>query len=432
MRHIYYFRVNFIMFDAMAELNNLFYMDNLSIILLVLINYVCLIVGLFAKTYLMGDANRRPFFTIFPGLIIALNLLVISNHIIIFLIFWGLSNYLLGQLMGFRSSWKAARESVILAYKTFAFGWFCLVMALTILALDSGTFLIQEIVANQYSPEVLALSASLILLSAMTQSALWPFHKWLISSLNSPTPVSAVMHAGLVNGGGLLLTRFAPLYMTNETFLTTVFAVGLMTAILGTFWKLLQTDYKRMLACSTMGQMGFMIAQCGLGLFPAAIAHLCWHGLYKAYMFLGSGSAPQERRYTLNYPVTIKELMIAIPYGLWGATIFAIIAHPGIDALDTRLILICVAAIAGVQIILPFIRQPGKLKYIKGIGLVGIFAIIYGLSIEGIEMLLDPMGLAQHYPLNIIHVLGGMALIITWLGIMFRQSGVGFLVDSIL
>jgi len=131
----------------------------------------------------------------------------------------------------------------------------------------------------------------------MTQSAIWPFHTWLISSLNSPTPVSAIMHAGLINGGGFLLTRFAGLFVQSTGMLQVIFFLGLLTALIGTLWKLMQHDIKRMLACSTMGQMGFMIAQCGLGLFPAAIAHLCWHGLFKAYLFLSSGSAAHEKEW---------------------------------------------------------------------------------------------------------------------------------------
>ena len=87
------------------------------------------------------------------------------------------------------------------------------------------------------------------------------------------------MHAGLVNGGGFLIVRFAPLYLNYPGILNIIFIIGLSTAIMGTLWKLMQSDIKRMLACSTMAQMGFMIAQCGLGLFSAAIAHIILHGL---------------------------------------------------------------------------------------------------------------------------------------------------------
>ena len=108
------------------------------------------------------------------------------------------------------------------------------------------------------------------------------------------------MHAGLINGGGFLLARFAPMLAIQPPILNLIFIAGITTALLGTLWKLMQSDVKRMLACSTMGQMGFMIAQCGLGLFPAAVAHLSWHGLFKAYLFLSTGSAAKEKRLDLD------------------------------------------------------------------------------------------------------------------------------------
>ncbi|MBX3486638.1 MAG: hypothetical protein KF798_01890 [Candidatus Paracaedibacteraceae bacterium] len=403
---------------------DLFYIDRLSVFMLILINYVFLFVGSFAKTYLAGDASYRPFFRYFPVLVISLNILVISDNVLLFLVAWGMSNIFLGLLMGYRSQWTAARASVILAYKTFAVGWFFLAGAFVLLSWNTGTMSIQKLLTLPHLSTVTIFAMVLIFCTAMTQSALWPFHKWLTSSLNSPTPASAMMHAGLVNGGGFLLARMAPLYVGHDSILTVMFVVGLVTAVVGTLWKLVQSDYKRMLACSTMGQMGFMIAQCGLGLFPAAVAHLCWHGLYKAYMFLGSGSAPQEKRYDLHYPITLRELGYASLFGLWGGFLFTLIAYGNLDKLDTRLILICVAMMAGTQLVLPIIRQPASASWIRGFVVVSFFACLYGLSVGGVELILEPLDLSQPYDLNVLHWVGLAVLCFSWLGLLFHKSPV--------
>ncbi len=403
----------------MTKIFDLFSVDPLSVIMLIMVNYVCLFVGKFARTYLQGDASYRPFFTYFPALVISLNILVITDNALLFLAAWGISNTILGLLMGYQSKWRAARASVILAYKAFTLGWLCLAGAFSLLILHSGSLSIQKIITT---PEAPIWALWLIFATAMTQSALWPFHKWLTSSLNSPTPASAMMHAGLVNGGGFLLAKMAPLFAGHDVILTLIFALGLATAVVGTLWKLVQNDYKRMLACSTMGQMGFMVAQCGLGLFPAAVAHLCWHGLYKAYMFLGSGSAPQEKRYDLSYPVTLKNFFTSSVFGIWGGFLFTLIAYPDLDKLDTRFILMSVAMMAGTQLVIPIIRQSNPAKWIKSFATVSFFACLYGASVEGIEMVLEPLHINQPYELNWGHWIGLMVLLFSWLGMLFHTT----------
>jgi len=134
----------------------------------------------------------------------------------------------------------------------------------------------------------LLLSALLIITAAIIQSAIYPFHRWLLSSMTAPTPASALMHAGFVNGSGILLALFSSVVITSGT-LTLIFIVGGLTAVIAQFTKLLQVNVKQKLACSTIAQMGFMIMQCGLGFFNAAVVHLILHGFYKAYLFLSSG-----------------------------------------------------------------------------------------------------------------------------------------------
>jgi NAD(P)H-quinone oxidoreductase subunit 5 len=117
--------------------------------------------------------------------------------------------------------------------------------------------------------------------------AIYPFHRWLLSAMTSPTPASALMHAGFVNGSGILLALFSTVLFASNT-LIILFIIGGLTAVIAQFTKLLQVNVKQKLACSTIAQMGFMIMQCGLG-FSMRVVHLLLHGFYKAYLFLSAG-----------------------------------------------------------------------------------------------------------------------------------------------
>jgi NADH:ubiquinone oxidoreductase subunit 5 (subunit L)/multisubunit Na+/H+ antiporter MnhA subunit len=140
----------------------------------------------------------------------------------------------------------------------------------------------------------------LIFVGAMSKSAQFPLHMWLPDSLYAPTPVHALLHAGIINAGGFLLTRLAPLYALSPSTLHFVFTVGMITALLGSSMMLVQSDIKKTLGYSTIGQMGFMIMECGLGAYGLAIFHLIAHGLFKGTIFLNCGylihAARQEPR----------------------------------------------------------------------------------------------------------------------------------------
>lgn len=406
---------------SLETLNALFHVDVLSWIMMGLVGFIGISIAAFARRYLKGDRQYNHFFVYLTLMIASLFIMVNANNVILFLAVWGVSNAFLVRLMIYKSNWAAAKNAGILAAKTFAFGFVCLSAGVITLAYTSSLYTIQELLKTSHDPLILGASLSLIFIGAMTQSALWPFHKWLISSLNSPTPVSAIMHAGLVNGGGFLLARFAPLYLAVPDILTLVFIAGIVTALVGTLWKLMQSDIKRMLACSTMGQMGFMVAQCGMGLFPAAIAHLCWHGLFKAYLFLASGSAAQEKRLDLQYPPNLKVFALALICGIGGAYSFIEMSGKSIVAGDTSLILITIAFIAGTQFSITLIRQNmAKMLPIAIIG-TALLGALYGLSVHSMGELLSPLNIAEPQALNVFHVMAIGLLVTGWLGILFYR-----------
>ena len=124
----------------------------------------------------------------------------------------------------------------------------------------------------------------MIIVAVMIPAAQWPFKRWLIESAVAPTPVSAIMHAGLVNAGGIMLTRFSPLFHDDiAQIILLIFSS--ISVLIGTGISLVQVDYKRQLVGSTIAQMGFMLIQCALGAYLAAVIHLILHGLFKATLF---------------------------------------------------------------------------------------------------------------------------------------------------
>ncbi len=142
----------------------------------------------------------------------------------------------------------------------------------------------------------------LFFVGAMGKSAQFPIHLWLPGSLFAPTPVHALLHAGIINAGGFLINRLAPLFGLSSTTLHVAFVVGTLTAILGASMMLAQNDIKKTLGFSTIGQMGYMIMECGLGAFALAVFHLIAHGLFKATVFLNCGNVIHKARQEPHFP----------------------------------------------------------------------------------------------------------------------------------
>ena len=407
---------------AIQYIISLFHFDALAIVMIALVTFIGLCVGSFASRYLKGDTNYRIFFIQLGLLIISVAVMVSADHLALLFAAWCISNVLLVRLMVHKNGWKAAKASGVLATKNYALGAACMASAFSMLYTATGQTSIEAIVQSPALSGLMMLASLVLLVAAMTQSAVWPFHRWLTSSLNSPTPVSAMMHAGLVNGGGFLLARFAPLYLSHSMLLTAIFMIGLASALTGTLWKLMQSDVKRMLACSTMGQMGFMLAQCGLGLFPAAVAHLVWHGMFKAYLFLASGGAAQEKRLDLGYPPTTAAFLCALVCGAAGSVGFAYALGEAWFAADTTLVLMVVALLAGSQFALPLLRSQTLKSLPLALMATMLMGLIYGGSVHLVTWAMEPMGLMQPQPLNGFHTLGIVVLVSAWVAMLFLRG----------
>lgn len=397
-------------------------LDQLGIIMMALISHIGICVIGFASRYMRGDTKYHSFFSRIILLISSVAIMVSSDNLWLLLISSCFSNLLLVSLMIHKSTWKAAKASGLFAAKNYVLSTIFMASSFVLFYCNTGQTSISLISSQSNSSIFIQIALLLLLVAAMAQSAIWPFHKWLISSLNSPTPVSAIMHAGLINGGGFLLARFAKLYAQDETIMNVIFIVGITSALIGTLWKLMQSDVKKMLACSTMGQMGFMFAQCGLGLFPLAIAHLCWHGMFKAYLFLASGSAAQEKRLDLSYPPTGLVFICSLLCGGFGSLIFAYASNKSWLAGDSTLVLMVMVFLTGSQLSLSILRTLNFKHFILANIMIVVAAIVYGVSTQFVIWILGPMELMHVQPLNIFHILGICLLTFAWLCILFVRS----------
>ena len=269
---------------------NIFRINGFTLLIWTTVLFFNAVLSLYSKNYLKGFKYHQKFTLLSLGFALSVMIFVMSNHIFPLLFSWFLTSFFMAKLIGVNSDWAEARSAGFFSLKYFWFGGVLFSIGVILLASQVDNYTLNGILERlENIPDYLVLiSALLIITAALIQSAIYPFHRWLLSAMTAPTPASALMHAGFVNASGILLTLFAVLLIATDT-LTLIFIIGGLTAILAQFTKLLQVNVKQKLACSTIAQMGFMIMQCGLGFFNAAIAHLILHGFYKAYLFLSSG-----------------------------------------------------------------------------------------------------------------------------------------------
>lgn len=286
-------------------------LDSLGILMAVVIAGISLIVHHYSIRYMVEEPGYARFFALLDGMTGALILMVLAGDLITLLIAWHFVGILLYFLLGYDTRSHSAGRYAFWTWITYRVGDLPLLLAAVLLyqAFDSWTLsVIFERLAEEPGTQTifgLALAevvGYLVAIAAFARSAQIFMHTWLPYSMDGPTPVSALMHAGIVNAGGFLINRFAPVFVETSTVLHWVFAVGLVTAVLGSVLMLTQNDIKKALGYSTMGQMGFMIMECGVGAFSLAIYHLIAHGLFKGTLFLGSGGVIGMARKNENVP----------------------------------------------------------------------------------------------------------------------------------
>jgi NAD(P)H-quinone oxidoreductase subunit 5 len=325
-------------------------LDYVSTLLFVLVSFVGTIVLNFSRTYLDGEPRQGAFLGWMSLTLGSVILLVLSNSLVMLAFAWIATSLFLHQLLLFYPGRPRAQRA---AKKKFLFarlGDAALIGGAICLVFQTGTTDITAINAfarNGDGSILLTAPAILLAAAAMLKSAQFPFHSWLTEVMEAPTPVSALLHAGVINAGGFLLIRFSDVIVAAPGVLAILVLVGGFTALFASIVMLTQPAVKTSLAWSTIAQMGFMVLQCGLALFPLALLHILAHSLYKAHAFLSSGSAVEKVAKTRRPgPVAIPDLLaigksffvaIAIYLGIGAAFGFE---HKSIQAIALGAILI--------------------------------------------------------------------------------------------
>jgi NADH-quinone oxidoreductase subunit L len=290
-----------------------FYVDRLSAVMMTLITGVSVIIYNYSIGYMYQDRHARRYLAMICLTDFVLICMVSSANLMMLFLFWQVLSYLLYVL----AHNHAHAGTLAGAFKTFTLLRVADTAFLAGIALAYhlyGTLEFQELFLRAAAtPIVLSLWPGvdmsgatavtlLFFVGAMGKSAQFPIHLWLPGSLFAPTPVHALLHAGIINAGGFLINRLAPLFGQSSTTLHLAFLVGTLTAVLGATMMLAQNDIKKTLGFSTIGQMGYMIMECGLGAFALAVFHLIAHGLFKATVFLNCGNVIHKARLEPHFP----------------------------------------------------------------------------------------------------------------------------------
>ncbi|UXV29700.1 NADH dehydrogenase subunit 5 [Mammaliicoccus sciuri] len=375
------------------------HLDKLSWLLALFILSIGLIIQRFSVRYLDGDAQYRKYFSLFTFMTVFASVGWLSNDLRLMAILWGVTLFCLTRLIGLNKQWHITKRLAKSTSMIFIVSWIALVIAIILTYNVTGEWqqsaIFSEIHLDQFDSWQGVVIQLMLVISVIIPAAQWPFHRWLIESVAAPTPVSAIMHAGIVNVGGVILTRFAPIF-TNEWIIGLLIIIATISVLMGAGISLVHVDYKRQLVGSTIGQMGFMLIQCALGVYSAAIVHLMLHGLFKATLFLRSGSAvrtfdmPSRMNESVSYIWVLVGRLLSIMIGI----IFWIMDPTSSYQIISALILAWSLSVSWTQLVA---YGEGKLGRI--IGLLAL--LIVGLSYFGVHHLFHD--LLHQYATNVNH-----------------------------
>lgn len=271
-----------------------FRLDAISVTMVGLVSFIGWIVTRYARSYLDGEAREGAFHTLMLVTLASVLVLVQSGSLWVLV----LASLAIGQGLRRLLLFYADRPEARRAATKFAICWgagdAALIAAAGLLWGAYGTTEITALTAaatDARLPLGVQLSVGLLVLAAALKTALFPLHGWLTEVMEAPTPVSALLHAGIINAGAFILIRLADLIQATPTAMAALVMLGGFTALFGAVVMLTQSAVKTALAWSTVSQMGFLLLQCGLGLWPLALLHIVAHSLYKAHAFLASGNA---------------------------------------------------------------------------------------------------------------------------------------------
>ena len=291
--HVYAFEWARIGTSLLIEFST--YVDGITVLMIVVVSVVTLMVMLYSVGYMKGEPRYGWYFALLSGFSAAMLMLVTSGNLLLLYLSWeavGLASYL---LIGFYWERQTAAEAAKKAFITTRIGDVGLLIGIILLWRGAGSFDIQEIIeaARTGGFDNLYLTVAMLFLfaGAAGKSAQFPLHVWLPDAMEGPTPVSALIHAAtMVVAGVYLVARMMPVFDEVLIARDVVLYIGLTTAVMGATMGLVTSDIKRVLAYSTISQLGFMFVALGVGSVTAAMFHLFTHAFFKSLLFLGAGS----------------------------------------------------------------------------------------------------------------------------------------------
>ncbi|CAN5475328.1 hypothetical protein BH11ARM2_BH11ARM2_24440 [soil metagenome] len=273
-----------------------FLLNRMSVSLASMVALVGTIVMKFSMRYMAFDPAQNRFcgwlfMTAISGIC-----LMLSDHLLMLFFSWSVMSLSLHHLLAHYRDNPVAQNAAWKKFWSSRIGDCALLTAIVVVFQSTHSWSLSQFLSNSHDLSDLSVMAVAwcIAIAAMTKSAQFPFHGWLPETLDAPTPVSAIMHAGAINGGGALLLKFAPAIIQTSSACLALSVVGSWTMVVGMrgLWR--EPTVKGKLAWSTVAQMGFMTAECGVAAFAAAFLHIIAHGLYKAEGFLRSGTLQRQ------------------------------------------------------------------------------------------------------------------------------------------
>lgn len=274
--------------------------DAIGATVLLLVSFVGWCIVRYSQTYLNAERGEARYVAWLLTTLAAVLVVVTSNHLLLLALAWTATSFALHRLLTFFAARPTAQ---VAAHKKFIVGRVadvCMFAAAGLLYAAFGTLHIDQLLTAATQAPALPVSAQvatlLVVVAVLLKTAQLPFHGWLIQVMEAPTPVSALLHAGVVNLGGYVLIRLAPLIAELPVAMGLLVLAGTITAVIAALVMTTRISIKVMLAWSTTAQMGFMVMQCGLGLWEMALLHLVAHSLYKAHCFLAAGGTVRQNQ----------------------------------------------------------------------------------------------------------------------------------------
>ncbi|MDG4867120.1 proton-conducting transporter membrane subunit [Guyparkeria sp. 1SP6A2] len=399
--------------------------DRLTLALAVLVALVVTLIARYSEQYLDGDPQQARFFRLLALTAGFFLLVVIAGNLALFTLGIILTGFSLHKMLLF---YPDRPRAVMATHKKSLFSRTadaCLVVATLLVGYQVGSLEFDAITAWAATheggmPVGMHVAAFLIVFAAILKSAQFPFHGWLLQVMEAPTPVSALMHAGIVYSGAIIVLRTSEFLLAQGSALYLLAIVGLITLVIASLVMLTQTAVKSSLAWSTTGQLGFMLLELGLGLFALALLHLIGHSLYKAHAFLAAGSIPDQ----LRQPKPTARRQIRL--GVWLVVIIASVALTAGIALLMDLhvseepalfALTAIVALAVAQLVLKAVAiGPTGGSIARAIVVAAVMAGIYFLLHEAFVTLFGPAVAAIPDTLTVAY---GLMLVLTTIAFLF-------------